>query len=84
MVEIVERIGRFTSSNIWKLTTVGTRKMTENELKEHKKQNPKSMKKNIDDGFGAPALTYIEEKRAHRPHKILKMCPRAAVGVECA
>jgi len=66
MVEIVERIGRFTSSNIWKLTTVGTRKMTESELKEHKKQNPKSMKKNIDDGFGAPALTYIEEKRAER------------------
>jgi len=54
MVEIVERIGRFTSSNIWKLTTVGTRKMTESELKEHNKQNPKSMKKNIDDGFGAP------------------------------
>ena len=42
MVNNLERIGRFTSSNIWKLTT----------------QNAKK------DGFGAPALTYIEEKRA--------------------
>lgn len=44
MVNNLERIGRFTSSNIWKLTT----------------QNAKK------DGFGAPALTYIEEKRAER------------------
>lgn len=44
MVEIKERIGRFTSSNIWKLTTLD--------------RSGKS--------FGAPALTYIEEKRAER------------------
>lgn len=44
MVEIKERVGRFTSSQISKLTT----------------QNAKK------DGFGAPALTYIEEKRAER------------------
>lgn len=44
MVETVERIGRFTSSQIWKLTTLA--------------------KNGID--FGAPALTYIEEKRAER------------------
>jgi len=44
MVESVERIGRFTSSNIWKLTTSGT-------------------KGNL---FGAPALTYIDEKSAER------------------
>lgn len=44
MVEVLERIGRFTSSNIWKLTT--------------KDRTGKS--------FGAPALTYIEEKRAER------------------
>ena len=44
MVEKKERVGRFTSSNIWKLTTTD-----------------RSGK-----GFGAPALTYIEEKRAER------------------
>lgn len=44
MVEILERIGRFTSSQIWKLTT--------------KDRTGKT--------FGAPALTYIEEKRAER------------------
>lgn len=44
MVENQFRIGRFTSSQIWKLTT----------------QNAKK------DGFGTPALTYIEEKRAER------------------
>lgn len=44
MVEKLERIGRFTSSNIWKLTTLD--------------RSGKS--------FGAPALTYIEEKRAER------------------
>lgn len=44
MVEILERIGRFTNSNIWKLTT----------------------KDRTGKGFGAPALTYIEEKRAER------------------
>lgn len=40
MVEEIKRIGRFTSSQIWKLTT--------------KDRTGKS--------FGAPALTYIEEK----------------------
>lgn len=44
MVEHLERIGRFTSSQIWKLTTTA--------------------RNGID--FGAPALTYIEEKRAER------------------
>lgn len=44
MVEVLERIGRFTNSNIWKLTT----------------------KDRTGKGFGAPALTYIEEKRAER------------------
>ena len=38
------RIGRFTSSNIWKLMTDGRG----------------------ENGFGAPAITYIEEKRAER------------------
>ena len=44
MNDVLERIGRFTSSQIWKLTTKD--------------------RKGID--FGAPALTYIEEKRAER------------------
>ena len=44
MVEKKERVGRFTSSQIWKLTTLNTKK----------------------DGFGAPAINYIEEKRAER------------------
>lgn len=44
MVEEIKRIGRFTSSQIWKFTT--------------KDRTGKT--------FGAPALTYIEEKRAER------------------
>lgn len=44
MINIAARIGRFTSSNISKLTT----------------------KDRSGKGFGAPALTYIEEKRAER------------------
>lgn len=44
MINTLERIGRFTSSQIWKLTT----------------QNAKK------DNFGAPALTYIGEKKAER------------------
>ena len=60
------RAGNFSSSKIAALLTVGTRPMTEDELKEWKKLNPKSQKKNIDDGFGKPALTYIDEKRLER------------------
>ena len=44
MIANKNRIGRFTSSNIWKLTTEGRGEL----------------------GFGAPAITYIEEKRAER------------------
>lgn len=44
MLDNTLRYGRFTSSNIWKLTTQTAKK----------------------DGFGAPALTYINEKRAER------------------
>ena len=66
MIDQVNRIGRFTSSEIYKLMSVGSRPMTPDELAAHKKENPKSYKKNIDDGFGESALTYIEEKRAER------------------
>jgi hypothetical protein len=44
MINSQNRIGRFTSSNIWKLTTQGRGEL----------------------GFGAPAITYINEKRAER------------------
>ena len=60
------RGGNFSSSEIYKLLSVGTRPMTESELAEYKKLNPKSTKKNIEDGFGEAALTYIREKNAER------------------
>ena len=44
MIANVNRIGRFTSSQIWKLMTDGR----------------------SENGLGAPAITYIEEKRAER------------------
>lgn len=44
MINSQNRIGRFTSSNIWKLTTQGRGEL----------------------GFGAPAITYINEKKAER------------------
>jgi hypothetical protein len=44
MIANKNRIGRFTSSNIWKLMTDGRG----------------------EEGLGAPAITYIEEKRAER------------------
>jgi hypothetical protein len=56
------RHGRFTSSENYKLLTVGKREMTESELLEHRKNNPKSKSKLIEDGFGQAALTYIKEK----------------------
>lgn len=57
------RIGNFTSSEIYKLLSKGSRKMTAKEKTEHKRLNPKSKKLNIEDGFGELALTYIEEKQ---------------------
>lgn len=66
MISNVNRIGRFTSSKIHVLMTYGNRPMTEEELKAHKLENPKSQKRNIEDGFGAGALTYIKQRRAER------------------
>lgn len=66
MISNVNRIGRFTSSKIHVLLGTGSRPMTEEELKNHKLENPKSQKKNIDDGFSAGALTYIKQRRAER------------------
>ena len=60
------RIGRFTSSEIHKLLSVGTRDMTAEEKAAHKMLFPKSQKKTIKDGFGDAALTYIEETNMAR------------------
>ena len=63
MVENVERIGNFTSSEIHKLIPLGNRPMTEDELEAYKKENPKGRKKNIDAGFSQAGLTYIQDKQ---------------------
>lgn len=55
-----KRIGNITSSEIVALTTNGRRDMTDEEIIEYKKENPKGTRKTID-GFGAPFFTYIEE-----------------------
>lgn len=56
-----ERNGNFTSSEIVALLSMGTREMTELEISEHKKKNPKSRKTTIESWPGAAALTYIRE-----------------------
>ena len=60
------RHGNFSSSEIYKLIPTGSRKMTPDELVEHKKNNPKSLKKNIDAGFSQLGLTYIKQKKQER------------------
>jgi len=60
------RYGRFTSSKIGALQTVGVRDMTEDEISAHRVNNPKSKKKTIIDGFGISALEYIREKGMER------------------
>lgn len=66
MIQNQNRIGRFTSSKIVALLSTGTREMTEEELAEQKKANPKSRKKTIECWPGKAALTYIEEKKMER------------------
>lgn len=63
ITENKERVGNFTSSNIYKLIKIGSRPMTDDELKAHKEANPKSRKRNIDAGFSDAGLTYIDDKR---------------------
>lgn len=60
------RIVSFTSSEIYKLLSIGSRLMTDEELAENKRLNPKSKKTTIADGFGDLALTYIAEKNMAR------------------
>lgn len=64
--QCAKRIGSFTSSEIVALTSMGSREMTLEELLEHKKENPKSKKKNIECWPGKAALTYIGEKRMEK------------------
>lgn len=66
MISNKNRLGRFTSSKVSTLLVWGSRPMTDEELSQFKKENPKSQKRNIDDGFGAGALTYIRQRRAER------------------
>ena len=62
------RVARLTSSNAVKLIPMGSRPMTEEELKVFKKANPGSRKKNTNCPllFQQPALTYIEEKQIEK------------------
>lgn len=56
------RDGFFTSSNAVELIPFESRVMTPDELADHKKEFPKSRKKNCAvDGFGATGKTYIQE-----------------------
>lgn len=66
MRAVSKRIGNFTSSEIWKLTTTGRRDMTPQELVDWKNKFPKSRVTTIEDGFGKPALTYIKQKNRER------------------
>lgn len=66
MIHNQNRIGAFTSSKIVALHSMGSREMTKEELAAHKKQFPKSRKKNIESWPGKAALTYIEEKKMER------------------
>ncbi len=60
---VLDRSGSFSSSSVFKLIPMGTRPMTEHELIDYKKVNPKSQKKNIEAGFSSAGLTYIDQKK---------------------
>lgn len=65
------RLGRFTSSEIYKLCGIGKRKMTDEEKKEHKKNNPSSRAQTIQDEslFLEAGYTYITQKKQERKRK---------------
>lgn len=58
------RIGKFTSSEIYRLLGNGEREMTNEELIQYKEDNPKGRKKTIEDVniLSDAALSYIDEK----------------------
>lgn len=61
-----DRVGNFTSSQIYALTTLGSRDMTESELLAYKLENPKGRRKTIESWPGEKAQTYISEKIMER------------------
>jgi hypothetical protein len=66
MIHNKHRGGNFTSSKIVALLSMGSREMTEEELADYKKANPKGRKKTIESWPGKAALTYIDEKKMER------------------
>jgi len=62
-MEEIHRYAGFSSSSIHKLVKEGSRKMTPDELRLFKEANPKSTKKNCDEGFQKAGLTYIKQVR---------------------
>lgn len=60
------RNGNFTSSEIVALLSTVSRPMTDEELKDHLKNFPKSKKKNIDSWPGRAAITYINQCNMER------------------
>lgn len=60
------RDGNFTSSEIINLLSTTSRPMTEDELKLHLAENPKSKKKNIDAWPGKAAVTYLNQCNMER------------------
>lgn len=60
------RNGNFSSSEIIALLSTGSRDMTEDELRQHKIDFPKSKKTKIEDGFGRAAITYINQCNMER------------------
>lgn len=60
------RNGNFTSSEIYNLLSMGTREMTEEELKAYKLANPKSRKTTTECWPGKAAITYINQCNMER------------------
>jgi len=64
----MSRVGNFSSSEVSRLTGIGSRKMTELELVDHKRENPKSKARTIKakDTPDSKFYTYVEEKYFER------------------
>ncbi len=60
------RNGNFTSSEVVALLSMGSRDMTDEELEQQKKDNPKSRKKTIECWPGRAAITYINQCNMER------------------
>jgi hypothetical protein len=60
------RNGNFSSSEIISLLSMGSRNMTDDEMSDYKKANPKSAKKTIECWPGEAAVTYINQCNMER------------------